>query len=176
MHFNSIKNCLLRIFMEKVCPVPTNLSKIFFTTFSNTLLLLQSDLILICILIFKYVTLFYTMFIYVHLETAIFCIKFTKNGTKECFPYYYLNGDICTGIAMPLYSANICIAITIIYFIIINMQDLIYRMSSWILWRWLLLPCPPPTYGCYCAEQCSCSSAWMQRHSNLRNYISFLFC
>ena len=111
----------------------------FFPTFSNALILLQTDLILICILIFKYVTLYYTMFIYVNLKTAIFCIRFTINGTKECFPYYYLNGDICTGISMALYSANICIAITIIYFIIINMQGMIYRMSSWIFWWWLLL-------------------------------------
>nr|XP_022296797.1 multiple epidermal growth factor-like domains protein 6 isoform X2 [Crassostrea virginica] len=52
-----------------------------------------------------------------------------KDGTKECFPYYYLNGDICTE-CPPGYYDDDC-----------------------------SLPCPPPTYGRNCAEQCSCSSA-----------------
>nr|XP_022296796.1 cell death abnormality protein 1-like isoform X1 [Crassostrea virginica] len=55
--------------------------------------------------------------------------KLTNNGTKECFPNYYLNGDICTECPLGYYDVNCS------------------------------LPCPPPTYGRCCAEHCSCSSA-----------------
>ena len=72
------------------------------------------------------------------LKQNFFGIRFTKDGTKQCFTHYYLNGDICTGKAMPFYSAKICIATTFTYFIIINMQGKIYRMSCWILSRQLL--------------------------------------
>ena len=42
---------------------------------------------------------FILCFINVHLKIAVFCTRFTKDGTKECFPHYHLYGDICTGIA-----------------------------------------------------------------------------
>nr|XP_022296798.1 platelet endothelial aggregation receptor 1-like isoform X3 [Crassostrea virginica] len=55
--------------------------------------------------------------------------KLTKDGTKECFPYHYLNGDICTECPVGYYDDDCS------------------------------LPCPTPTYGRNCAEQCSCFSA-----------------
>ena len=42
---------------------------------------------------------FILCFINVHLKIAVFCTRFTKDGTKECLSHYYLYGDICTGIA-----------------------------------------------------------------------------
>nr|XP_022302681.1 protein draper-like [Crassostrea virginica] len=54
--------------------------------------------------------------------------RFEEDGTKTCLSNYQLNGDVCTECPAGYYDVNCSV------------------------------PCPPPTYGSNCAEQCSCSS------------------
>ena len=42
-----------------------------------------------------------------NLIIALFCIRLEEDGAKTCLSNYYLNGDVCTGMAINFCYQNI---------------------------------------------------------------------